>query len=337
MKILDHSEKITLSTFKNSKKAPRGTSKKLVLYALKNNIDVYRVFNKKSLYIFKKGSKIIWINKTMNSKTNPIGIAIARNKHMAKDFLAKLGYPVAPSKTISKFEELDSAMRTLSFPVVVKPLGAAEGKGITVNVNTKKLLADSFNVAKKFDDKVLIEKHIFGEYYRITYIADGSYAATKNLPAYISGNGKKTAKELIDWENKYNKERRKGGRLKKIKISEKTERFLASEGYKLNSVLPEGKKIPLCFSGFDGGEYIDVTENIHPYFIKMSKEISDSLKLPIIGIDIISVDITKPLKENRGVIIEINGSFPDIQFHSNPTQGKARELYSNLINYLFKI
>ncbi|HRY82543.1 MAG TPA: ATP-grasp domain-containing protein [Candidatus Moranbacteria bacterium] len=335
MKILKCSEKITLDTFKNKKKSPAGISKKLILCALKNNIAVYRIFSKKNLYIFKRGNKIIWLNKTMTSKTNPVGMAIARNKHTAKDFLSKLGYPVAPSKTISKLEELDSAIKSLGFPVVVKPIGAAEGKGITINVTTKKLLINSFRIAKKTDNKVIVEKHISGDYYRITYIADGSYAATKNLPAYVSGDGKRTVRELINWENKYNKERRKKARLKKIKISEKTERFLASEGYNLNSIIPKNKKIPLCFSGFDGGEYIDVTESVHPYFINMSKEISENLKLPIIGIDIISKDITKPLTENDGIVVEINGSFPDIQFHSSPTRGKSRDLHKNLINYLF--
>ena len=337
MKILDASEKITFATFKNNTSAPRGTSKKLILYALKNKIEVYKIFSKKTFYIFKKGNQCIWINKAMNSKANPIGIAIARNKHMAKDFIIKLGYPVAPSKTVSEIKELKSIMKKLQFPVVVKPLGAAEGKGITININSEKLLINSFAIAKKFDKKILIEKHVLGDYYRLTYIADGSYAATKNLPAYITGDKKRTVKELIDRENKYNLERRKSGRLKKIKISEKTKRFLASEGYSLNSILPKDKKIPLCFSGYDGGEYIDVTEIVHPYFIKLAREISDNLKLPIVGIDIISKDITQPLTSNGGVIIEINGSFPDIQFHSNPTQGKVRNLYGNLINYLFKL
>lgn len=337
MEILKHSKKITLHDFKNNKNAPRGTTKKLIQYALKNNIEVYKVLEKKNYYIFKKGSRFIWINKVMNSKTNPIGMIIARNKNTTKDFLEKLHYPVAPSMIVSDLKELPLAIETIKFPVVIKPLGAAEGKGITINIKTNKLLIDSFKIAKKFDNKVLIEKHVFGDYYRLTYIADGSYAVTKNLPAYILGDGNKTVLELINYENKYNKERRKNGRLKKIKISEKTERFLASEGYHLNSILPKEKSIPLCFSGFDGGEYIDVTDDVHPYFIKMANKISSSLQLPIIGIDIISKDITKPLEENDGIIVEVNGSFPDIQFHSKPTQGKARDLYANLINYLFKL
>lgn len=335
MKILKNSERITLNNFKKNKKIVSGTTKKLISSALENGIEVYKIFDNKNFYLFKKGKKIIWINRAMNSKANPVGILIARNKNTTKDFLVKLGYPTAPSKVISTLKELTSAIKILGFPVVVKPLGAAEGKGITININSKKLLIESFKIAQGFDKKVLVEKHFFGDYYRITYIADGSYAVTKNLPAYIKGNGEKTVRELIDCENKNNKERRKMGRLKKIKISAKTERFLASAGYGLNAVLPKNRKIPLCFSGFDGGEYIDATEVTHPYFIEMSKEISENLGLPIVGIDIISKDITKPLTKNDGIVIEVNGSFPDMQFHNKPTIGKSRDLSMNLLNYLF--
>lgn len=195
---------------------------------------------------------------------------------------------------------------------------------------------DSFRIAKKFDKKILVEKHIEGDYYRLTYIANGFYAATKNMPAYIVGDGKKTAKQLIDSENKNNKERKDKGRLKKIKISEKTKRFLATYGYTFSSIIPKSKKIPLCFSGFDGGEYIDVTKNVHPYFIKMASRISKILDLPIIGVDIITKTISKPLNKTGGVILEINGTYPDIQFHNMPTQGKPINLAPKLIDCLFE-
>ncbi|HBO16597.1 MAG: Cyanophycin synthetase [Candidatus Moranbacteria bacterium GW2011_GWE2_35_2-] len=332
LSIIKNLKKMGVDDFK---KMGQGTSREILRYAIENKLDIYRVFDKKNIFIFKKESNYFWINRALTSKTNPIGVSIAKNKHLAKEFLKKLEYPVADGMIIYSEKELVDAIKKISFPVVVKPLGSAEGEGITININNKKLLVDSFKVAKKFDKKILIEKYIPGDYYRITYIADGSYAATKNLPAYITGNGKKTIRELIKTENKINKERQKGGRLKKISISEKTERLLASENYNLDSVLEEDKKIPLCFSGFDGGEYINVTNEIHPYFVKMGKDIVSTLGLPIVGIDIISPDIRKPLTENDGIIIEINGTFPSVQFHGNPTQGESIYLIPNLMNYLF--
>lgn len=337
MELLKKAKKITLSNIGSIRsKIFKGTIEALVKYALKNNIEVFQLFENKSFFILKKRSKIVWIHKALTSITNPVGVSIARDKYLTKILLEKMSYPTSPSVTISEYSELKKALKQIPFPVVVKPVGGAGGKGVTVNITTQKLLRNSFTNAKQFDRKVLIEKYILGDYYRITYIADGSFAATKNLPAKITGDGKRTVKELIQTENKYNKERFALGRLKKIKISDKTERFLATEGYVLTSVIPRGKSIPLCFSGFDGGEYIDVTEDVHPYYLTLGKKITATLGLPIVGIDIIAKSLKIPLEKQNGVIIEINGTFPDIQFHNEPTLGKSRNLASGLIKYLFK-
>ncbi len=317
----------------------KGSSFQILKYALSRDIEVYRVFSDKRILVLKKDSKQVWIDTSLTSKTNPVGMRIARNKHLSKKFLKKLGYPVAPSINMQSNDDCtqisNQAISEIGFPLVVKPLRAAEGKGITTNINNKDLLLNSIQSALKFDKKIMIEKHIAGDYYRITYVADGAYAVTKNLPAYITGNNSNTIRELISIENINNKERRGRGKLKKIKISEKTERFLASAGYTFDSILPKNIKIPLCFSGFDGGEYINVTKKAHPYFIEISKQISESLGLPIVGIDIVSQAINIHPKLNNGVIIEINGTYPDILFHNKPTYGEATSLIPNLIDYLF--
>jgi cyanophycin synthetase len=314
----------------------KGTVAELVRYALKKNIKVYQLFEGRIIFALKRGNKIVWIHRALTSKSNPIGVNIARNKNLTKLFLKKLGYPIPEGILLKEIAELKKIINKIKFPAVVKPLSAAEGKGITVNIRDKKLLASSFQFARQYDDRIIIENHLSGNYYRLTYIADGSFAATENLPAYIVGDGINSAEKLIYIENK-TPERSKSGRLKKIKLTEKTKRFLASEGYSLNSIIPKNKQIPLCFSGYDGGEYIDVTEKIHPYYIKLAQDITANLLVPIVGIDIITKDITRPLTKTGGAVIEINGTFPDIQFHNNPTIGKPRNLAPKLINYLFKI
>jgi len=337
MLFLKNFQQITLANFSEIDTAKtRKTISELIKYALNSNIEVYRIFPSKSIFILKKGVKTVWIHKALTSKASPIGVNVARDKHLTKELLGKLGYPVASGIIISSEEELAIAKKNIRFPVVVKPASSSEGRGITINVNDDTLLLESFISAKKFGKRIIIEKHIPGDYYRLTYIADGSFAAVKNLPAYITGNGSSTARELIYKENLSNEERGRNLRLKQITVSEKTRRFLASAGYSLHSVIRAGEKIPLCFGGFDGGEYIDVTETIHTDFIIQAGEISAIIDLPIIGIDIVTTDIARPLKETGGVIIEINGTFPDIQIHTNPTKGVSRNLAPNLINYLFK-
>jgi cyanophycin synthetase len=316
-------------------KTHKGTSRALIEYALNNKIEVYRIFKKRLIFCLKRDDKIVWINRALTSEANPVGINIAKDKNLAKQFIFQLGFPVSLSKVVEDESELEEALKKIKFPLVVKPLGSEGGKGITVNIENKELLIDSFHIAKKYDKKVLIEKYALGDYYRITYVADGSYAAIKNMPAFIIGNGNDTAENLIKKENNFNIDRRKEGRLKKIKISEKAERFLKSKNYVLGSVIPVNEKIPLCFGGFDGGEYIDVTEKVATYYLQLSKKIADFLGLPIVGIDILAENIEEPLDINGGIVVEINGSFPDIDIHYKPTIGESRNLAPNLIEYLF--
>lgn len=336
MNLVNKSNEITFNNLdKMESKYFKGTIRDLIVSALNKKIRVYKVFEKKLLFLLKKGKKTIWLEKALTSRTNPVGARIAKDKDLTKEFLKKLGYPVALSKVVTNISELKNIVKKIGFPLVIKPASASGGEGITINIKNKKILIDSFNIAKKVDKKVLVEKHISGDYFRITYIANGAYAATKNLPAYIIGDGRKTARQIISGENKSNKERYLAGRLNKIKISNKTERFLASEGFTLESIIPKNKKIPLCFSGYDGGEYIDVTEEIHPYFLRLARDVSNNLGLPIVGIDIIAKNIKKTLNGGNGVVIEINGTFPIIQFHAEPTVGKSRNLAPELISYLF--
>lgn len=313
-----------------------GTVKKIVEYCLSQDIEVFQVFENQIIFILKKDTGIVWIHKSLSSISNPIGINIARNKYLMKCLLEKFNIPTIPGILIENEEDLMMASQQLGYPLVIKPTGAAEGKGITININNQSLLIDSFRNAKLFGKDVLIEKHIAGDYFRITYIADGTFAVTKNLPAYIEGDGLKTALEIILSENKCNKERRTNGRLNKLKISDKTERMLKSSGYRLDSVIKKGDRVPICFSGFDGGEYVDATEEVHKSYIAISKKICSLLGLPIIGLDILSTNINEHIDKSGGVVIEVNGTFPDIQIHNKTTIGARRDLTPNFVNFLFK-
>ena len=105
-----------------------GTSTLLLRHAIKIGTEVYQVFPNKLIFILKKGKKILWINMSLSSLANPVGVVIAKNKSLSKDLLQKMGYPVPNSITIKDLPELKKITTALKFPVVVKPLGAAGGK-----------------------------------------------------------------------------------------------------------------------------------------------------------------------------------------------------------------
>src|SRR4030042_2115523 len=148
-----------------------GTTNLLLQHALKIDAEIYQVFPNKLIFIFKRGEKTLWLNMALSSLANPVGIVIAKNKNLSKDLLHKMGYPVPNSITVKDLTELKRLTKKIKFPVVVKPLGSAGGKGVTINIRNEKLLIGSFLAAKHYGRRVMIEQHLPGDYYRLTYIA----------------------------------------------------------------------------------------------------------------------------------------------------------------------
>lgn len=311
------------------------TSARLARYALKKKLEVYRAFPSKTLLLLKRGDRHIWLRKTQSSLDNPNGIKIAKNKYNTKLVLEHLSIPHPTSFVVQLERELLDKVNEIGFPCIIKPVSLAEGKGITPNIKNKATLLESFRYAKKFEKKVLIEKYLPFNYYRITFIKDSGYAAVLNKPAQIIGDGKNSIERMIRFENT---RRRKEGRknIKKIPINEKVKRILRGEGYTLKSIPPKNVIIPLSFSGYDGGEYINVTEKVSKKTLGMIEKLSAFLQISILGVDIMAKDISQPLSEKNGAVIEINATDPDLDFHFFPTQGESIDLAKNIIDLIDK-
>ncbi|MEI7562626.1 MAG: hypothetical protein WCJ39_02705 [bacterium] len=58
--------------------------------------------------------------------------------------------------------------------------------------------------------------------------------------------------------------------------------------------------------------------------------------MKLVGIDIMTTDITKPLEETQGVCIEVNDT-PGIWIHHYPAKGQSRNVAREIIDLLFKI
>jgi cyanophycin synthetase len=317
----------------NLKKYLKETTARLAGYALKKKIEVYQVFPGKNILLLKKKRHFLWLRKTQSSLDNPNGIKIAKDKHKTKMILKQLSLPFPRSYVIQTKSDLIKSVQEIGYPCIIKPVSLSEGKGITPNIRNKKTLLESFDYAQTFEKSVLIEKYLPFDYYRITFIKNNGYAAVLNKPARVVGNGISSVEKLIKEENlRREKEERKN--VKKIPINEKVKRIMKGEGYNLKSIPPEKSVVPLSFSGYDGGEYINVTGKVNNKTLRMIEGVSDFLQLPIIGIDIIAKDIRQPLTKSNGAIIEINATDPDLDFHFFPTQGESIDLAKNIIDLM---
>jgi cyanophycin synthetase len=234
-------------------------------------------------------------------------------------------------------EEIEATVKRLDFPVAVKPLDANHGKGITVGLNTLEEVRAAFPLAKKYSRRVIIEQSLTGQDFRALVINNRLVAVAERIPAHIIGDGTHTIRELIDLTNQ--DPRRGYGHenvLTQIDVDAQTESLLAAHGQTLESVLPTGQVFRLKTTAniSTGGTAIDRTDEVHPFNVSLFERIARIVGLDVAGIDVVASDLSMPLTENGGGIIEVNAA-PGFRMHIAPSDGLARNVAEHVIDMLF--
>lgn len=83
-----------------------------------------------------------------------------------------------------------------------------------------------------------------------------------------------------------------------------------------------------------GGTARDVTDTVHPFNLFLAERVARLVNLDICGIDVISDDISCPLDENNGAIIEVNAG-PGLRMHLSPYEGTPRNVAEPILNMLY--
>ena len=293
--------------------------------------------NKYSLCQLGYGANQKRIQATVTSETSSIGVELACDKEDTKYLLEQAEIAVPRGKIISNESSLKEACKYVGFPLVIKPIDGNHGRGITVDINKYEQALVAFNEAKQVSSRVIVEKYITGEDYRLLVINNVLVAAAKRTPAHVIGDGKSTIQDLI---LDVNRDPRRGfGHekvLTQITINKLTETIIQDAGYNLNSVLPAGDKLILKDTAnlSTGGTAEDITDIVHPANVSMAERISKIIDLDICGIDIMTNDISKPLSETGGAVLEVNAG-PGFRMHLAPTTGLPRNVASPVVDKLF--
>ena len=306
--------------------------------AKKRNIPVLRL-NEYSLVQLGWGVHQQRIQATMTGKTSSIGLEIASDKQETKNILYNNGCPVPYGLVISSPEEVEPAALKVGFPIVIKPADAHQGKGATININSLETASQAFEAAREYSDRIIIEKYIRGNDYRMLVIGNKLIAAARRIPAHVSGDGHSTISELID---KINQDPRRGfgheKMLTEIKVDAMTRRLLGQKNYTPDTVLPRGEVFYLKTTAnlSTGGTSEDVTDTVHSTNIFIAERVSKFIDLDICGIDVIAPSLTEPITDTGGAIIEVNGA-PGFRMHLSPTKGQPRNVAKPVLDMLFPL
>lgn len=274
---------------------------------------------------------------TITDKTSNIAVDIACNKELTKKMLYDAAIPVAKGDIVIDEEDLKKCIDRIGFPIVLKPLDGNHGKGASINVKTWEDALSGLEFAKKYSRKVIVERFITGYDFRVLVINNRVVAAAQRVPAHVKGDGVNTINHLIETENL--DPRRGYGHenvLTEITVDRDTTDLLEKMGYTLDSI-PKKNEIVYLKSTANlstGGTSIDVTDMMHPENIFLAERISRVIGLDVCGIDIMAENLTQPLKENGGVILEVNAA-PGFRMHLAPAEGLPRNVAAPVIDMLY--
>ena len=274
---------------------------------------------------------------TITCKTSNIAVDIACNKEQTKKMLDDASIPVAKGDICYDEEDLQETIDDIGYPIVIKPLDGNHGKGASINVDNWDDAVKGLKHAKEYSRRVIVEKFITGFDFRVLVINNEVIAAAQRVPAHVIGNGKNTIQELIDITNE--DPRRGYGHenvLTEITIDRSTERLIDNAGYTLTTVLTENETLYLKSTAnlSTGGTSVDVTDLMHPENVFIAERISRVIGLDICGIDIMAPNLTQSLKENGGVILEVNAA-PGFRMHLAPSEGLPRNVAAPVIDMLY--
>ena len=277
------------------------------------------------------------IQATITSQTSHIAVELASDKEETNRLLANLGLPVPSQRLVQSADAAVAAAERIGFPVVVKPYNANHGRGISIHLTDAEQVREACAAAREHSRSVIVESFVTGFDHRLLVVNGALVAVAQRIPGHVTGDGTSTIEQLTE---QVNTDPRRGiGHekvLTRLEFDRQAELLLQKQGYGRDTVPAPGEKVFLRSTGnlSTGGTAIDMTDVIHPDNAEMAVRAVEAIGLDVGGVDFLTSDITRSYKEIGGAIVEVNAA-PGFRMHMAPSEGKARDVASPVIDMLF--
>jgi cyanophycin synthetase len=278
-------------------------------------------------------SRRIWTAET--DQTSAISESISRDKDLTKSLLKSCGVPVPEGRIVSDVDDAWEAAQEIGTPVVVKPSDGNHGRGVSTDLNTREEIVAAFQLADEEGSDVIVERFIRGNEHRLLVVGGKLVAAAKGESAHVTGDGVSTITELIN--SQLNSDPRRGEHeefpLNLITYDEDPTVLLVLErqGMGPDSVPPAGKQVLVQSHG---NVAFDCTDDVHPSVASAASLAARIVGLDIAGVDLVAEDISRPLDEQGGAIVEVNAG-PGLLMHLKPASGQPRNVGRAIVEHLF--
>lgn len=295
--------------------------------------------NKYSLVQFGHGKHQQRIQATITSETRHIAVEVSCDKEDTHNLLNDLGLPVPHQYMVYSEREAVRGAQKIGYPVVLKPLNANHGRGVSINLSTEEEVRTAFAVAREqgTSKAVLVESYITGFDHRMLVVGNELVAVAKRVPGHIVGDGKLSIEQLVEGVNA--DPRRGVGHekvLTQLELDDQAIRLMSNAGHSSESVLPAGEIFYLRDTAnlSTGGTAIDLTDVVHPDNREMAVRAVQAVGLDVGGVDFLTDDISQSYKDIGGAIVEVNAA-PGFRMHVAPSEGEPRDVAGKVIDMLF--
>ena len=273
----------------------------------------------------------IWTAET--DQTSAIAETISRDKDLTKSILESCGVPIPQGRAVDHAQDAWDAAQDLGLPVVVKPVDGNHGRGVFINLDTQQEIEAAYAVAVDEGSGVLVERFIRGNEHRLLIVNGKLAAAAKGQAALVTGDGTHTIDELIALQINSDPRRGRGEEqpLNPVRIDSAARLELKRQGFDAESIAPLGCEVLIQRNG---NVAFDCTDEVHPEVAAIAATAAKAVGLDVAGIDLVTEDISRPLSETGGTIVEVNAG-PGLLMHLKPAEGLPRNVGKAIVDYMF--
>jgi cyanophycin synthetase len=277
-----------------------------------------------------KNAVLFWAS--MAQTDSYCGMKLTGDKLCTAKLLSAAGVAVPVHKAVKSLPAAIQACKSLGFPVVIKPVDSERGEGVTVDLKDELSLAVAFEKAMQFSKakSVLVERQVKGVCHRLFMVNGRLLYAVKRWPPSVFGDGVSSLKQLVEANVQHELSKLPFERYPLVPWDNETESFIREIGLTADFVPVALQRIPLrriestLWGGFDE----EVTSLVHPDILRQARIACALVHMTVVGVDVITEDISKPLSETGGVINELNGG---------PSLGGAEISRSYIPEYLRRL
>ncbi|GAB6054203.1 N-acetylglutaminylglutamine synthetase [Magnetospira thiophila] len=267
------------------------------------------------------GGRSVTCRESLSELTTAIAMSRCDDKAVTRRILLSEGIRVPEQTVVRTPEDIESFLRKHG-RVVVKPAQGEQGRGIRVDLSALPDVLTAVSEAREICDKVLLEEFVRGEDLRIIVIDFEVVAAAVRRPAQIKGDGKRSVRDLIEYQSRRRAAATHGEST--IALDAECERCVREAGYEMSDILPDGIKIRVRKTAnlHTGGTIHDVTDRLHPVLGRAAIRAARALDIPVVGFDFMVPDV----EGSDYVVIEANER-PGLANHEpQPTAEKFIDL-----------